>query len=139
MVVGVDWLTLCQECRRVHAVLGQLLFLQLLFLLYTSDLYVDLNKVVGYPDDSTFIAVVPSPGFSVEDAESVNHDLGKVSEWCDICGKKLNASKNKTMIVFRLRIMDDQLAPLTIDRTELNESDDLDILGVTLNFKINFE
>ena len=35
----------------------------LLFLLYTSELFFILeNKLIGYADDSTLIAVVPSPG-----------------------------------------------------------------------------
>ena len=38
----------------------------LLFLLYTSDLFSILeNKLIGYADDSTLIAVVPSPGVRV--------------------------------------------------------------------------
>ena len=35
----------------------------LLFLLYTSELFSILeNKLIGYADDSTLTAVVPSPG-----------------------------------------------------------------------------
>ena len=38
----------------------------LLFFLYTSELFSILeNKLVGYADDSTLIAVVPSPGHRV--------------------------------------------------------------------------
>ena len=38
---------------------------QLLFLLYTSEHFSILeNKLIGYADDSTLIAVVPSPGES---------------------------------------------------------------------------
>ena len=52
----------------------------LLFLLYTSELFSILeNKLIGYADDSTLIAVGPSPGFRVTVAESLNHDL--VSEF----------------------------------------------------------
>ena len=66
----------------------------LLFLLYTSELFSILeNKLIGYADDSTLIAVVPSPGLSVAVAESLCRDLVKVSEWCDFWGMKLNASK----------------------------------------------
>ena len=37
----------------------------LLFLLYTSELFSTLeNKQIGYADDSTLMAVVPSPGVS---------------------------------------------------------------------------
>ena len=52
---------------------------------------------------------------------------------------KLNASKIKTMIVSRSCTMHPQSPPLTIDRTVLKESDDLDILGVTFDSKFTFE
>ena len=59
----------------------------LLFLLYTSELFSILeNKLFGYADDSTLIAVVPCPGVRVAVAESLIRDLGRVSEWCDLWG-----------------------------------------------------
>ena len=93
----------------------------LLFLLRTSELFSILeNKLIGYADDSTLIAVVPC---SVE--ESFSHNLVKVSEWCFLCGMKLNASKTKIMIVSMSCTMHHQLPVLTIDGTVLDESDDL--------------
>ena len=54
----------------------------LLFLMYTSELFSILeNKLIGYADDSTLMAVVPSPGVRVAVAESLIRDLGRVSEW----------------------------------------------------------
>ena len=85
------------------------------------------------------MAAVPSPTVRVTVSESQIRDLGRVSEWCDLWGMKLNASKIKTMIVSRLRIMHPQLPPLIIGRTVLKESDDLVILGVTFDFKMTFE
>ena len=116
----------------------------LLFLLYTSELFSILeNKLNGYADDSTLMAVVPSPGVRVAVAESLIRDLGRVSEWCDLWshqrGMKLNASKIKTMIVSRSRTMHPQSPPLTIGGTVLKESDDLVILGVTFDSKMTFE
>ena len=97
-----------------------------LFLLYTSDLFSILeNKLTGYADDSTLMAVVPSPGVRVGVAESLIRDLGRVSELCDLWGMKLNASKTKTMIVSRSRTMHSHSPPLTIGGTVLRESDDL--------------
>ena len=76
----------------------------LLFFLYTSELFSILkNKLIGYADDSTLMAVVPSPGIRVAVAESLIHDLGRVSEWCDLWGMKVNASKTKTMILLLLK------------------------------------
>ena len=100
------------------------LLVPLLFLLFTSLLFSILeNKLIGYADDSTLMAVVPSLGVRVTVAESLISDLGRVSEWCDLWGMKLNASKTKTMIVTRSRTMHPQSAPLTIG-TVLKESDD---------------
>ena len=112
----------------------------LLFLLYTSELFSILeNKLIGYADDSTLMAVVPSPGVRVAVAESLIRDLGTISEWCDLCGMKLNASKTQTMIVSRSRRMHPQSPPLSIGGTVLKESDDIVILGVTFDSKMTFD
>ena len=59
----------------------------LLFLLYTSELfYILKNKLIGYADDSTLMADVPSPGVRVTVAESLSRDLVRVSVWCDLWG-----------------------------------------------------
>ena len=58
------------------SVLGPLLFLQ-----YTSELFsIFENKLIGYADDFTLMAVVPSSGVRVAVAESLIRDLGRVSE-----------------------------------------------------------
>ena len=85
-----------------------------------------------YAEDSTLMAVVPFPGVRVAEADSLIRDLGWVSEYCDLWGMKLNASKTKTMIVSRSRTMHPQAPPLTIGGMVLKESDDLVILVVTL-------
>ena len=64
--------------------------------------------MIGYADDSTFMAVVPSPGVRVAVEEFLIRDLGRVSEWCDLWGIKLNASKTKTTIVSRSLTMHPQ-------------------------------
>ena len=100
---------------------------QLLFVLYTSELFSILeNKLIGYADDSSFMAVVPSPGVRVAVAESLICDLGRVSEWCDLWGMKLNESKTKTMIFSRSRPMHPQS---TIGGTVLKESSDFCYFG----------
>ena len=97
------------------------------------------NKLIGYADDSTLIAVVPSPVVRVTVAEPLYRDLVKVSEWCDLWGMKLNVSKTKTMIFTRSYTMHPQSPALTIGGTVLKESDDLVILGVTFDSKMTFE
>ena len=111
-----------------------------LFLLYTAELFsIVENKLYGYADDSTLVAVVASPGERVAVSESMNHDLNRVSVWCNLWGMKLNSSKAKTMIVTRSRTVHPQLIPLTLDGTVLKESTDLVILGVTFDAKITCE
>ena len=78
------------------SILGPLLFLQ-----FTSVIF----PIMDNADESTLMAVVPSPVVTVTVAESLIRGLGRVSEWCDLCGMKLNASKAKTMIVPRLLSM----------------------------------
>ena len=85
------------------------------------------------------MAVVPSPGIRVAVAESLILDLGRVSEWCDLWGMKLNVSKTQTVIVSRFRTMHSQSPQLTIGGTALKESYDLVILGVTFDSKMTFE
>ena len=49
---------------------------RLLFLLYASELLSILkNNLISYADDSTLMAVVPSPGVRVTVAESLIRDL----------------------------------------------------------------
>ena len=112
----------------------------LLFLLYRSELFSILeNKLIGYADDSTLIAVVPSSDIRVGVAESLSRDLMKVSEWCDLWGMKLNASKTKSMMVSRSRTMHPQSPTLTIIGTVLKESDDFFIFGATFDSNMTFE
>ena len=54
-------------------------------LLYTAELFsIVENKLYGYADDSTLVAVVPSPGERVAVTGSLNPDLRRVSMWCDL-------------------------------------------------------
>ena len=56
-----------------------------LFLMYTSEFFSILeNKLIGYADDSSLMAVVRFPGVRVAVAESLIGDLGRVSDWCDL-------------------------------------------------------
>ena len=63
-----------------------------------------VNMHNGCADDSTLVAVVPSPGVRVTVGESLSSDLVKVSECCGILRMKLNASNTKTMCVQVTRI-----------------------------------
>ena len=58
-----------------------------LFLLYTAELFSTLeNKLYGYADDFSLVAVIPSPNGTVAVTESLNRDLNIVSMRCDLWG-----------------------------------------------------
>ena len=97
------------------------------------------NKLYGYADNSTLLAIVLSSGEWVAVSESMNRDINRVSVWCNLWGMKLNASKTKTMILSRSRTVHPRLTPLTLDGTVLKESADPVILGVTFDGKMTFE
>ena len=129
MVVVANWLTWCQECLR-----------EVFWALSCSSCTLQsFSKLYGYADDSTLVAVVPSPGERVAVSESMNRDLNRVSVWCNLWGMKLDASKTKTMIVSRSRTVHPQLTPLTLDVTVLGEFADLVILGVMFDAKMTFQ
>ena len=88
---------------------------------------------------STLMAVVPSPGVRATVTQSLIRELGRVSEWCDLWGMKLNARKTKTIIVSRSRTMHPQSPALAVGGTVLKESDDLVILGVIFDSRMTFE
>ena len=56
-----------------------------LILLHTAELFsIVENKLYGYADDSTLVAVVPSPDERVAVSESMNRDLNRVSVWYNL-------------------------------------------------------
>ena len=83
------------------------------FALVMSALETEQHKLYGYADDSTFVAVVPSPPQRVAVTESINHNLNRVSVWCDLWGMKLNEGNTKIMIVWMSRTVHLSLTPLT--------------------------
>ena len=107
---------------------------------YTAELFsIVENKLYGYADDSTLVAVVSSPGEKVALSECLNHDLNRVNVWSDLWRMKLKLSKTKNMIVSRSCTVHPQLTPLTLDLTVLKDSSDLVMLGVTFDDKLTFK
>ena len=77
----------------------------------------------------SLIAVVLSPGVRVTVSESLNRDIGKVSDWCE---RGLIVSWSRTM-------QRDQPPSLTIGGTVLKGCDDIDKLGVIFDSDMTFE
>ena len=80
MVVVANWLTWCQGCLEeiFWARSCSSCTVQCRSFLYSG------NKLYGYADDSTLVAVVPSPTERVAVSESMNRDLNRVSVWYDL-------------------------------------------------------
>ena len=53
-------------------------------LVHCRDFLYSGKQLYGYADDSTLMAVVPSPGESLAVSESMNRDVNKVSVWCNM-------------------------------------------------------
>ena len=112
----------------------------LLFIIYTSDMWLDLeNKLIAYADDATLVASIPSPGLRSSVAESLNRDLERINDWCKRWGMKLNPLKTQSMIISRSRTLYPQHPDLRIDNAVLVTSNSFKILGVTFDSKLTFE
>ena len=83
MDVAVNWSMLCQECRRA-------VFWARCCSFCTSRNFFPFWRIsLCYADDSTLMAVVPSPDARVTVAESLNRDLVRVNAWCDLLGDEI--------------------------------------------------
>ena len=100
MVVGVDWLTLCQECRRV--VFWPVIVPPVHFGAFFFHLEKLTDRWCWWLHFDGCCAIPRRQGCLTQ--QSLIRDLIRVSEWCDLWGMKLNASKTKTMIVSRSRL-----------------------------------
>ena len=69
---------------------------------YTSEIFdLVLNKVHGYADDSTLLAVVRKPADRLAVAASLNRDLARIQEWCNHWCLILTPYKTKVLLVSR--------------------------------------
>jgi hypothetical protein len=111
----------------------------LLFSLYTAELFRILeNTLVGFADDSTLVAVVPSPVARLGVSASLNRDLGLILDWCSRWGIVLNSAKTKSMIVSRSCTVLPASPDLLTDDAVLLESKELPILGVCFDSRLMF-
>ena len=77
------------------------------FLLYTTELFsIVENMLYGCADDSTLVAVVPSPAERVAVTESLNRDLNRVSVTYVTFDAKMTFQKHRRSVsVLQLRGM----------------------------------
>ena len=91
-VVGVNWLTLCQECRRFVFRASYCYFC-------TSWSFLPSRRISRSECRWLHFVICNAThagsGVRVAVAESVKRDLFKVGEWCNLFGMKLNSCKTK--------------------------------------------
>ena len=104
MVVGENWLTLCQECSRA-----------VFRARYCSSCTFHSFFHSGKSADRLcwwfhFYGCCASPGVKLQKQSQIrHHDMG---QWCDLWGMKSNVSKTRTMIVSRSRTMHPHVTPI---------------------------
>ena len=112
----------------------------LLFLLYTADLAdVVENIFITYADDSTLIAIIPTPADRARVSASLDRDLDRISAWCKMWGMTLNASKTYSLIVSRSRTVEPPHPTLQLHQHDISVAASLTILGVRLDERLTFE
>ena len=112
----------------------------LLFILFTQDMWVGLeNQLVAYADDATLIAVIPSPDQRQLVSDSLNRDLAKINDWCNLWGMKLNPTKTQSMIVSRSRTLLPEHPDLLLNNVVLSTYSSFKILGILFDSKFTFE
>lgn len=112
----------------------------LFFIIFTSDLGISLeNELISYADDTTLFSSIQSPSNREEVAASLNRDLAKINSWCQLWGMRLNANKTHSIVFSRSRTLDPPHPDLFLSGEEIEEVEDVRLLGVTLDSKLTFE
>ena len=107
---------------------------------YTSEIFdLVVNKVYGYADDSTLLAVVRKPVDRLAVAASLNRDLARIQEWCNHWCLILTPYKTKVLLVSRSRTLKSPHGDLVMSVVFILASPNLDILGVKCYSKLIFE
>ena len=112
----------------------------LLYNIYTRELVNILeNTFVGYADDSTLLAVIPSPKNRVEVARSLIRDMVRLHAWCKVWCMSMNLSKTKAMLISRSQTLLPYHPDIAIHDIILENVKELRILGLILDTKLTFE
>ena len=105
----------------------------LLFILYTSELFhIVGNHIVGYADNTTICAVIPSLLSCPQVMELLNTYLAAIHSWCLKWHIRRNP-KTKSMVCSQSRTIASGYGDLTLGGAELEELKSLPILGGTLD------
>ena len=111
-----------------------------MFNIYTRDLATLFeNTFFAYADDSTLVAIIPSPKCRVEVAWSLIRDLVRLQVWCVAWGMLLNLSKTKAMLISRSMTPYPAHPDITVDDILLENVCEMRILGLTLDTKLTYE
>ena len=117
----------------------------LLFTIYINDFpqVSNIFNFIMYADDTTLSSTLnqftDSTQLKNKSVESViNYELGKVIEWLNINKLSLNKEKSKYMI-FHVPRKETQTLSLKIDNTNIEQVDEFNFLGLTLDANLTWK
>ena len=88
----------------------------LLFIIFTADMWSDIESIiVSYADDTTLYVVIDSADDRILKASMLCRDLSRIKSWCDRWGMKLNPSKSRSLVISRSRTPLSQDPTLNVD------------------------
>ena len=93
----------------------------------------------AYADDSTLLAVVRKLGDRSSVAASLNGDLARIQEWCNLWYMIMNHNKTKVFVLSRSRTLSPPHGDLVLSCVSIRASPNFDILGVKFDSKLLFE
>ena len=97
------------------------------------------NHIAGYVDDTTIYAVIPRPLLRPQMMESLNQDMAAINSWYLKWHMRPNPNKIKFMVVGRSQTIAPSYGNRSLGGAELEKSQSLYILEVTLESKLTFE
>ena len=111
----------------------------LLFIILIDDISQDLkNQSILYVDDATIMSFVKYSEDKLPAAASLNQDLAKIETWAKTWNVLFFAAKCKTTTISNRRDADGNHPPLHFFGVTLEEADNVDLLGLTLNNNLSW-
>ena len=91
------------------------------------------HRLYAYGDDFTLLAVVRKPVDRPAVTASLDRDLARIQEWCNLWRMILNPNIIKSLVVSISRTVNPPHGDLVLSEASICASTNLDILGVKFN------
>ena len=112
----------------------------LLFILYTSDMWHNINSnMITYADDTTLFAHIDHAHSRALVVNQLNTDIGTITDCCSMWGMLLHPNKSHSLIVNRTRNLQLPHPPPILNGSVIQESKNIKLLGIHIDSKPTFE